>query len=477
MLCGNIWAEYIDFQSLIAHYFSGTGISEHRDITLDAEFFDKTEEENDTAVYRGKLLQGTVSFCWQRALLDSIKNSGQSFNAAFCRKHSIFGHTTKRLTPDGPVSSRDTTEDAYVLYAGYKQNYNRFFLLPRKLFYTIEAEVENISKYIRADNFDADALKLPDSVKPMVLYDRFEKSEKINTTRIGLYAAAGIGRHKRVTALYQALFLEKILSRNGVTDFPLSEKTRTAVSRLLSGHNSYHYKKFDHISRLKAALDSILVRDEAVRRKNLRYISPFDIQRVLFQTVPDCHSGFRAHVFTRSIAEIKIHHAVCTFPYDIHGEFPDMRFFKPIQLFDQIVGVKAAYGIAVSPSLFIDMSAVRHLLSTAESVDFLSGSTNKIKWNNVLDVRWSMEAIFFVNHWLRIQGGFDQMQTLLFIPRHPPYRSFTGIQFFIEDYVSCSLNFNYYCGTRYDTFYYKDRSFLPIKYDGISLSTLLTYTF
>lgn len=465
------------FHRIFSLYNNPESFSETRNVSLGfASLREDTDPwidgiSGDTIGYHWHFRQGNLAYYFHRHQETRLKSKYYSLSTAFNINYNNHGNTMEGSSSS--IVGPDTTNYSFMVTGLLFYN-NKSLLQKRKrknpwrgdfslhLPYRFSSE--------REKNFEP---LIEEGIPVEFKRDRFIKKKQSITLIPGLTFGIGIGRQYNSTPLYQTFHFEKILRKNNLINFVLADKTHLAITKLLAEHDTYKRKERKFITQLKARLDSILVKDEAVERKMLRYISPLEIQKTYFSAAPLLKAKTELTLFTRNRFINEFYYLDMEFPYD--GDV-DYSFAKHAMAYEHLLGLQMLSGIPLSRHLFLELQALRILLATNTDTDFIS-QDKKIKWNNVLDVRLDLGLSFWLTRWLLCQGGLVNLPTWMGVPRERPFRWYVSSRIFVEDYlilrVTLSHNQTQSLYHSYNHWFASPENSLP----GVMLRVTGTYTF
>jgi hypothetical protein len=282
--------------------------------------------------------------------------------------------------------------------------------------------------------------ELPDSEKT----ERHILRQQNLTVVADLCLSVGLGRQQNISPVYQALQVEKRLLNNGVSDFILSDSSLCRMAQFLANQNSYTLRKPQKAQIFKKGLDSTLMKDVAIEKRNLRHISSMEIRKIITRTIPlfFIKPTVRLFSFSRLITDFMRYDL--SYPYDHNNQYPDTVFIKPALSYRHLIGLDADWGYPLGHRLFFSAHATRFLLSTEETLHFIDHEKKTINADEVLDMRWNLGLSLWLSDWLMLQTSAQNWPSWLCIPRSWPMLVEVRVSAFLEDYLSFSLGAVYY---------------------------------
>ena len=431
------------FMNIVRQYENHEYFLNKRNVTLDFNFLNKNNkplinpENTDTAQYRDNYKNVSLAFHLKKLYGSPFKIKGNEFSAIFNGIYDIHENTS-----DLVISFLDTVTYIFEIKGKYDFNILKYLSTNNQKtpFIQLASSINGSAVYSRKNDYLAliDP-HLPDSFKSDREIIRNQKATAI----IDLTPAIGIGKQSLLTPVYQVFRLEEKLIRNGLADRKLSDKTLISLAELLAKNNSYTLKKHDKIKEFKTKVDSIVIKDEAVKKEKLRYVSPLEIKKILLGKTPVFYSKPLLRLFTTSRILANVSRVEIEYPYDVYNEFNDTSFTQPKFCYEHLVGMDFVWGIPVTHYWFINFKGTRNLLSTDNEIDFYNDD-KQLKWDNVLDARWNIQSSLWLTNWLLIQLGLNNLPAWIVIPRELPYHSYMNLTIFVEDYLSLTTAISSY---------------------------------
>jgi hypothetical protein len=253
-------------------------------------------------------------------------------------------------------------------------------------------------------------------------------------------ADAGFGRRRNVSPVYQAFSIEKALEKYGAARFELSDSSMSLLSQLAGSLSDRQIKKHSSFKLFKSKLDSIVTSDAAGSAQKLKFLSQFQLKRLLLRKTPDLFAGPTAGIRGRIETASLISRFEKTFPFDTYEQHDDATG-RQVQTFGDITAsAYAACGIPAGPFVFIDMAVVKRLLSFDKG--FFMTDTAQTHFENIFSTDWNISAVFLINRRIMVHIGCEHAPALyLVVPQTLPYHSWLDIDVQIEDNLSLQTSF------------------------------------
>lgn len=340
-------------------------------------------------------------------------------------------------------------------------------------FFQLVSSLKGSISFDNKKGFDKDLEAINDSsLKFDWINDR-----KYNATVIAdVSPALCVGRRISVTPVYHALKIERKLIVDSIVSSQFSDETIISIARLLAKKEKHNAKKIENVNEFKRELDSIIVKDSAVERKNLRYISPLDIDNIVFCKRHAFISKPRLRLFSTSRLQTSFLKNDISYPFDVYQMYDDTSFNDFRVNYKHLIGVDIEWGIPISSFMFLNIRGYRNLFSTEREIKFFNKNDNII-WDEVLDIRWDLVASFLVTNNFVIQAGVDNLPAWVLAPRKHPHRYSLNLNMYIEDYLSFNFASSYYhSGELYQSYYDWTDPFIWLN-RGFALSLTVTYNF
>ncbi len=438
----SLYADQERFIRILKHYTGYDFTHEKRNITLNYATNNNPEVQrilkSDTAAFREKLQQFNVSFQTKKRHNSPSLEKTTLLHVGFNSIYTYLQHL-----PEGSEYYLDTLSYLLELNGKFNFDISRHFIRDGRIktpFIELLSAIHAQAYYTREKGFDPDAALLDLNV----FKEDFINTRQQNATIfIDISPGAGIGKQVNVLPVYQVFRLEEELLKKKLAHFPLSDKTLIAIAELLAKNNSYAFKKLEKTKKFKNKIDSIIIKDEAVGKENLRYISPLDIKKILLCNVPLLMAKPRLRLFTTSRMIPMVERNEIDHPYDNQNYYTDTTFIDFKFRYEHLLGMDARWGVPLTKYWFLDLYAVRNLLSTDKEIDFYD-QNNNIEWDEVLDIRMHIQTSFWITNWLLLNTGAANLPTWLGVPHQWPYRSFFSCNLFVEDYLSLTATLSYY---------------------------------
>jgi hypothetical protein len=310
-----------------------------------------------------------------------------------------------------------------------------------KFFCSIDADVFLEAGYGRLQDYLPQVdLHLPDSFKT----DRVIVRQCAG--RLGVRAAPGIGAGKKIpaTPYYHALHLEKMLLRDSVINFPLSVKTRQALTALFARNYSYRLREYANLKTFKAELDSLVSKDEAADTGRMRYLAPLAVKKVILCNAPQLFAGPRVTLSGVNLFEDGLSYTKREYPFATeHDAFRDSSFIRNYFTYSLHLKLDFDWGTAINRFLFLEIRAHRPLFSASRSFHLYGYPGHNPDLDEALDIRWDMQASFWFTHWMVIIPGIAGLPAWLAVPRNRPYSIFLNTVCFIEDYLGIGIKISH----------------------------------
>ncbi len=280
----------------------------------------------------------------------------------------------------------------------------------------------------------------------------------------------GIGRMTPTRPVEAALDLEEELVRSGLADFELSDETVARIAVLISKHHNRRLRSHDNLKAFKRKLDSLLIRDMAVKSRNQRFLSSFAVSRAILRKPPLHKSGLTAQVYFLEEVEAAYRRLRREFPYDTDNVYPDTNETGPA--FDGYgrLGVRVRYGTAFARNVAFSFSGEKVLL-TGENSDHPDPYKTP-------DVDYSAEMILRPLQWLQVKCGAYRVPTKVVIPTDLPGKLYADVTVFVEDYFRVLWGISY-CNRealRSNRYYFRYTSEVQPA-EGPAMNAYLLYSF
>ncbi len=426
----------------------------------------------DTAVFRDRLHQFNLSFKSGKHTGSLLNERRFSYQVGFNSIYDFLEHQ--------PVSNEcylDTLSYLLELRGNAVFDFTRYLMHNREIkksFVELHTAVHGRAYYSNTKGYDPDFVSEELS---QFLKEDWIIEQQLNTTFfIDVSAGVGIGKPPNLLPVYQVFKLEKELLKRGVAGFPLSDRTIIAIAELLAKNNTYKFKKLEKTKEFKKKLDAVIVDDEAVEKKSLRYISPLDIKKILLCNVPLFRSKPRLQLVTTSRMIPALTRNETTFPYDSLKLHNDTVYTDATFRYKHSLGMAVSWGIPLTAIWFLDMKAERNLLSTDRGIDLYTAA-DSINWDEVLDIRFSLQTSLWLTNWLLFQTGFTSLPTWVGIPNRGPYYTYLNGNIFIEDYLTITATGAYYNNQPYHVSYATRSDPLDCIREGLHLLVMVHYNF
>ncbi len=435
------------FHRIIASYSNDTYTYDYADVLFQYKRLWDDEKDTlidhsqvDTGVYRFEKNYVATEYHNQKILGRKHKDITTAI-LGYLRYFSL----NRENTLNRVVNFYDTTTHSIKAGAHFRKGIERYDIVPWKSdpFLQCLSHSEALVSHQKRKGFEPglEALGI-DSLREDFSTIR-DQQVKLNSD---LILGCGLGKHTYVAPLYQALKLEGILKRDNVIQRDLSDETIHAIARLLAQTNSYKSKGHQAVQTFKKELDSVIIQDSAITEQSLRYVSPLRINRALLYKSPYLFKGPKFTIYSKNRLSTGLHWSDTSFPHDAIGvgdsDYVDTQGFCKSFTYRQALGMRLDLGIPVKKFMYLNISGYRHLFASDKRIkDYYDN--HEIFWDEVLDIRWDMYALFWRVNALMIKIGVKNMPTWCFVPRKQPHTSYITANLFIENYLTLSSTFSY----------------------------------
>ncbi len=468
------------FQRLIRLYNNYEYLHKNRGILFKyerAKYFDDTSiVAIDTGIYDDNNNSFLLYYNFEEHSGNLLKDKSKIISAAYNT------YIVSRTNKANPTSTLDTLNQHFEINGKYDYHLSKYFTKnPEKKtpFVQLVSSVNGNMFYAKKRGFDRDLESIEDDSQK---WDWINKRKYNATVLADVSPGICIGRQIFVTPVYHALKLEKKLLDDSIVSSQLSDKTILSIAKLLSKKKKYNSKNIEIVKEFKEELDSIIVKDSAIERKNLRYISPMDINSIVFCKRNVFMAKPRLRLFSTSRLRTCFEKNDITHPYYIdtlsnnNPMYTDTSFTDNTIKYEHLLGIDLEWGMPLTNFSFLNIRAYRHLLSTEHEIKFFDHK-DRLILDEVLDVRWDLLASIIVAHSFVIQTGVDNLPAWLVAPSEHPYKYFMNFNIYIEDYLSLIFATSYYhSGERYKSYYNWSAPFIRSN-RGFALSMKVTYNF
>ncbi|MGD9201715.1 MAG: hypothetical protein PVI26_09145, partial [Chitinispirillia bacterium] len=300
------------------------------------------------------------------------------------------------------------------------------------------ANISGIVYFMHEKNFE------PGIENSLKVKKRYKRNKQAVTAPADFDIGFGAGKQLNITPLYQTFKFEKKLLESNLVNFKLSNKTLLSIAELVARNSNYENRKHNKIKKMKELIDSILVKDVAVEKRNLRNISLLEIQKLLFSKSPEILNKPQFRLFSTSrlvsdISNTTISHITSELsdPQDISSSNTSIIKKKNRHFlvnYKHLLGINASFNIPLNPYWYINIHAIRSLVSSDKKSSFLNTHTD-IDWEEVLDIRWDFKISTWPANWFFTQMGMMNIPSWIIIPRKLPCKVFAEIGFFLENNI------------------------------------------
>lgn len=372
----------------------------------------------------------------------------------------------------------DTTSYLFKLQGRYTYRLSKYLRSNKKkpaVFLQIGTNINSAISHSKKRGYDKDLESIDNDTITILKSDWINKRRQNATLLSHFTGGVGVGKQMNISPVYQIVMLEKRLIKQGVISCRFSEKTAVEIAKLLAENSSYTLTKLEKLKEFKSKLDTIIIKDPSIKKENLRYISPLEIRKILLCNPPVLVSKPKVRLYTTSHVAFEVNRIDNEYPYGEFGIYNDTSYFKSKLQYEHLLGVDFVWGIPFTRYWFLDMKAVRHLLSTDKKIDFYDN--DKLKWDEVLDFRWDIQSSLWFTNWILIRLGMKNLPAWIAIPRESPCMSYMHVTLFIEDYLSLKAGVSY-CKDKDDHFFYQ-KWYEPLNrtYNGLVFTITALYNF
>jgi len=467
------------FNRIIWQYNNYNYFLERRNIHID--FLTVTDDDqkysypslNYIAVFNATDINTSLTFTLRKNLETYVKEKRKLLAAAI-----NIDKNDKKFQLDNIEYFLDTTAYLFEIQGRYKYYLSRYLTRNNKqtpAFMQIIADAYGSISHLKKRGYDKDLESIDNDTINELKGDWIIKRKQNATILAQLTGGIGIGKQMYASPVYQIVQLEKRLIKSGVISARFSDKTVAEIAKLLAENTTYTLKKLEESKKFKSRLDSIIINDPSVKKESLRYISPLEIRKILLCNAPVLIAKPKARLFTTSHAVFELNRFDNEYPYDELGYYNDTSYIKPKLRYEHLLGMDFVWGIPFTSFWFLDIKAVRHLISTDKEIDFYDG--DEIDRDEVLDVRWDIQSSLWFTNWLLIRLGLKNLPAWVAVPRESPYDTYIHLNIFIEDYLSLTTALSY-CNYRSEHFYYlKWHEPLKRTYNGLVFTITALYNF
>lgn len=273
--------------------------------------------------------------------------------------------------------------------------------------------------------------------------DKYKKRREEIDAGVVLSPGIGFGRRVNATHVNAAFQLERELKRCGAISFSLADTTIALIAELLSRNDSYRLRDLVVTRRFKAELDSILLTDAAVVPEQLRCLSPFVPRNLVVHRSSPVLVGGDVMLQARQRVDGAVFREKTRFPYVAGGGETFERDGAALG-HSAMLGVRARWGTLLTRNWSVSLAAEKRLFSSHDHLEWYRNGA--VDWQRLMETDWSAETALWGGAWLRLNAGVEHVLCRLVVPREWPYRSFVGVEGFIEDYVGIEFSMAWYHG-------------------------------
>lgn len=472
-------AEEPRFNRIIRLYNNYNYFEERRNFLLDFKTIIDNDQmyaypsSDDTAIFNSTDIHTLLAFTLKKNHETYLKEKGRIFTVALDIEKN-----DKKYQLNNSEYFLDTTAYLFKIKSQYKFNISKYMRRNNEntpVFLQLTTDANGILSHAKKKGYDKDLESIDNDTINVLKSDWINKRKQNATILMHLTGGVGIGKQINTSPVYQIFMLEKNLIKNGVTSSRLSDKTLAEIAKLLAENTSYKLKELTKSKEFKSKLDSIIVKDPSVKKEKLRYISPLEINKILLCNAPVLIAKPKARLFTTSHAAFKLNRIDNEYPYDELDIYNDTSYIKPKLRYEHLLGIDFVWGIPFTRFWYLNVRAVRHLLSTDRKTDLYDN--NKIKWDEVLDIRWDIQSSLWFTNWILIQMGLKNLPAWIAVPRESPYTSYMNFNIFIEDYLSLTTTVSYFKFQHKHYSYLKWHEPLNRAYNGLVINITVLYNY
>ncbi|MBD3391750.1 MAG: hypothetical protein GF418_06800 [Chitinivibrionales bacterium] len=372
------------------------------------------------------------------------------------------------MTPFGAVQDSDTVATVIEISGVHSLALARFLRLDwtNPLFLALHGTADWRGRYIYEQNTEP---LIPDTILDHKYYEnRYRTHGRITVT-----PSLGLGRQTNTTHIYHAIALERELMKSGAIQFQLSDETLRAVARLVSRNDSYRLRDHERFKEFKSALDSIIVRDAAVRKDRIRYFSQFQLRNLVLRKHPLFLAGPRVSFDLLQRFGLNYERQERRYPNDFFDLYDDTTIADWWPSYDAALDVRLAWGLPITARWFFDIAGAKRVIKTPLDREFSIDTSDVAA--RAIQADWTLVSSFWMNPHLLVQAGAEHVLAHIVAPKDWPYHSWLAVDFLIEDNFSVRTQFSLYNDRLADKRYvapFGERTF-----HGLGASLSASYSF
>lgn len=380
-------------------------------------------------------------------------------------------------------SEYDTTDllsNTALVRFHFKNRFSKYFFEKSSIYLGIDNKTSLILKYSQIEDYKSgiNTEDLSDYLKDLLVSDwKNTKSSQINYNAI-ISPKFGIGRKIDNRPLLKTLLIEKLLLKRSVIKFPLSEISISNISSIIGKYTDKTIRVKENLDKLRKDINTIVTKDAAADKEMLRYLSPLDLKKILLVRYKKFSSGSSFNIHFPGNFNAQFKNTETSFPNDIYSKYDPIDTRESKFNYRQDLSLNLDLNKTFSKIFYLQTNAQRTLLSSDFSPDF-KDSQDKIKWTNLLDIRWSSFLTILPHSNIHLSVGLKNLRTYLIIPNNPPEDIYTSINLFIEDYLEIESTLNYRFNLKSDNYnyFYSTNNYDMINYRKLAFKLILCYNF
>lgn len=362
----------------------------------------------------------------------------------------------------------------------FKNRFNKYFFNQLPLHFGVNNSTSLIFKYSHIEDYKngINTEGLSDYLKDLLVSDwENTKNSEINYGVV-ISPKIGIGRKNDQRSLLKALLIEKLLLKRLVIKFPLSEKSIHRITSIIDNYTDKNLRSKENLEKLRNEINIVVTKDAAADKEMLRYLSPLDLKKILLVRYNNISSGLSFNINFPGNFDAQFRNRETSYPHDIYNKYNDVDIKDTKFTYRQDLGLNLDLNKSFNRLFHLRANAQRTLLSTDFSPDF-KDSENKIKWKNLLDIRWSSSITILPHSNLHIAIGLNNLRSYLCIPNNTPEDIYTSINIFIEDYLEIASTLNYRFKLKNDeyNYFYSINTYDMLNYRKLAFKLILCYNF